>query len=147
MTTNSGQTTELTVGVWANPLREELSGIVTERVKVAREEILRMHWEVGQTMRKYEKDTSTKVTALVQWAIGEHLMSERDLWYSIKFYDAFKDFELVYDTPEGQNISWSKVKRSVLAAKEDGTTPALPATCEHAQTRRTTVCCSCGKEC
>ena len=90
-------------------LAEEIKAIMVERVKNAREEGLRMYFDIGETLRRYEKQ-GINITNAVEGLTS--LMSDTSLWFAIKLYDNTEgNFEAVYSLGDGQNISVEKAKK------------------------------------
>lgn len=101
---------------------QEIEAMVVERVKIARENMLEVYWETGEILRKAEKDSKVSITGLVKrLAMDNRLtgrqMGERNLWFSLKFYDEYPRFESIYETDHGDNISLTKVKKMLTTPK------------------------------
>lgn len=101
---------------------DELEAIIVQRGKHAREEVMSVFWETGQVLRKIERTEKVSISALVSRIaldnrISGRQMGERNLWFAIKFFDSFPKFELVYDTEHGENVSLSKIKKSLITPK------------------------------
>lgn len=95
----------------------EIETIWVQLGKTVREGQIRMVWETGELLRKTEKDNKVNITALVTQVAKDNRMQniavgERSLWFALKVYDSYaKDFEKVYDTEYGENITLTKLKR------------------------------------
>lgn len=101
---------------------DELEALLVTRGKEARADTMMMFWEAGQLMRNQEKANKVSISALVSRValdnrISGKRMGERSLWFAIKFFDTYPKFELVYDTEHGENVSLSKIKKSLLTPK------------------------------
>jgi len=101
---------------------DELEALLVQRGKEARADTMLMFWETGQLMRNKERENKVSISALVSRVAldnrisGRH-MGERSLWFAIKFFDTYGNFELVYQTEHGENVSLSKVKKLLLTPK------------------------------
>jgi len=99
---------------------DECKGIITEGIFNAREELLKTYWSLGKRIReefiqqKWAKNNSTELIKQISQDIGKN---ERDIYYSIKFYDeySFSSYEEAsMKFPDGKNSSWSKMKKNYL---------------------------------
>lgn len=114
-------------------LAEEMEAMLVTRTKEAREFTIRVFFEAGEMMRDAEKKNKVNITALVELLssdnrIRERQMGERNLWMALKIYDWTEgDFEKVYKTEEGENISLTKLKKMLTTAmpKKDPTSQEL----------------------
>lgn len=100
----------------------EIEELLVQRTKEARESTMLVAWETGQALRKAEKDHKVNISALVgriatDNRIAGRQMGERNLWFALKFYDHFSQFNKVYETEHGENISLSKVKKMLTTPK------------------------------
>lgn len=101
---------------------DELEALLVQRGKEAREDIMKISWETGNLLRTTERANKVSISALVSRValdnrISGRQMGERNLWFSIKFFDSFSNFESVYETEHGENVTLSKVKKLLLTAK------------------------------
>lgn len=98
---------------------EEIKSAVTETVKSWRELQIKTYWEAGRILREASNDHKVGITALVMQCSAdtrllEVQMGQRSLWFGIKLYEAFQEFEGVYQTEHGQNISVTKLKKMLI---------------------------------
>lgn len=111
---------ELTVNI--ESIAEEIEGIVGERVKNSREELLKGHWEVGETIRRHGEPTVLVESLAARKVAG---LSASTLWLCVKFNDAFPEFEKVYDLEWGMNVSWNKVRKYLGEESKEKSEPTL----------------------
>lgn len=110
---------------------EEIFSAVTETVKGWRELQIRTYWESGRILRDTAKDNGVGISALVMHcAADERLldvkMGQRSLWFGIKLFDWTEgDFEKVYATDHGQNISVTKLKKELMAPADPKPEPTV----------------------
>ncbi len=101
---------------------DQLEALLITRGKEARADYMKMFWETGELLRKEERANKVSISALVSRVAldnritGKH-MGERSLWFAIKFFDTYPNFELVYDTEHGEAVSLSKIKKLLLTPK------------------------------
>jgi len=101
---------------------DELETLLVQRTKEAREYTMKVFWETGKLLREAESENKVNITGLVVRVAEDNRirgrqMSERNLWFAVKFYDNYRDFESVYLTEFGENISLTKVKKLLVAPK------------------------------
>jgi hypothetical protein len=101
---------------WLNPLVDEVQAVFTEHEFNARWTIIEGHHKVGEMLREAEKAHEMNITELVRVCATEGNMSERKLWYSVKFYDTFPVLALL---PEGKDVSFSKIRKKYLTESTD----------------------------
>ena len=90
-------------------LADEVKDIITEYVFQSRWMLIDGHWQVGKRIRDFSKDKSiTELTAGLAVDTG---ISERTLWYCVKFFDEFPDLQKL---PGGKNVSWNKIVTTYL---------------------------------
>lgn len=104
-------------------LIDDLEPMMVERINLARETMLKIVWETGQTLREAEQKNKVSITAMVSMLAKDSRMSgrqmgERNIWFAIKVFDTYPKFNDILDTPEyGQNISVSKLKKLLVKNK------------------------------
>jgi hypothetical protein len=101
---------------------EEIEALLVTRTKEAREYTMKVFWETGQKMREFEKRFKVSITQLVERVAADNRISGRqmgvrNLWFALKFYEAYPVFEAVYETEYGENVSISKIKKLLVAPK------------------------------
>lgn len=126
---------EIKTSDWYQELISEVEAIKVETVFVAAETILKGKHEIGKIISD-GKSRGVGATELVQYLASDVKMSERELWYCVKFYERFPDFD---KAPElaSKTISWNKVKK--LIAGPEKKTPCL-----HTSIITIKVCEDCG---
>ena len=101
---------------------DELEALLVQRGKEAREDTMKIFWETGELLRTKEKTFKVSISGLVSRVAldnrisGRH-MGERNLWFAIKFFDVYPNFNTVYETEHGENISISKVKKLLITPR------------------------------
>lgn len=100
-------------------ISEEVEATFVERVKNAREEAIRAHWETGEILERHSKGDRGRISALVHQMAARKVagLSERTLWFCVKFKKEFAVFEKVYETEHGQNVSVNKLKQLIAPPK------------------------------
>lgn len=101
---------------------DDIEAILVQRTKEAREFTMLVAWETGQAIRKAEREHKVNITSLViglanDNRISGRQMGERNLWFSVAFYDKFNKFEDVYETEFGENVSLTKIKKMLVKPK------------------------------
>lgn len=101
---------------------DELEALLVTRGKEARADYMKMFWEAGDLLRKTEKQNKISISGLVSRIaldnrISGRQMGERNLWFAVKFFDTYPDFETVYETEFGENVSLSKIKKLLVTPK------------------------------
>ena len=94
---------------WYRELIDECKGIMTEGVFHSRYILIETYHKVGELLRSH--DDRVKITDLLTASAVDMGVSERKLWYAVKFYDKYPDLDRL---PEGKNISWNKIKTKYL---------------------------------
>lgn len=75
---------------------------------------IEMYHTIGELLRTTDRD----ITALTREVSKDLSLSERSLWFAVKFYDTYPTLQAL---PEGKAVSWNKVKLMLSdgAQKED----------------------------
>lgn len=75
---------------------------------------IEMYHTIGELLRTTDRD----ITALTREVSKDLNLSERSLWFAVKFYDTYPIMDAL---PEGKAVSWNKVKLMLSdgAQKED----------------------------
>jgi len=75
---------------------------------------IEMYHTIGELLRTTDRD----ITALTREVSKDLNLSERSLWFAVKFYDTYPTLQAL---PEGKAVSWNKVKLMLSdgAQKED----------------------------
>ncbi len=106
---------------WYHSLVEDLESTIIECEFTSRWALIEGYHNVGKLLRSVETEFS--ITELVHRCAVDMEVSERKLWYAVKFFDKFPDLATL---PEGKNVSWSSVKRKYLTEpKEKEEEPVL----------------------
>lgn len=100
----------------------DVEAFLVEGGKIARKTSMEVFWGTGEMLRGFEKRFKVNISALVSKIatdnrISGRQMGERNIWFALKFYEAFPVFDKVYDTEFGENISLSKVKKLLVTPK------------------------------
>lgn len=122
---------------WYKSMIEEISAIATETVFEAQSTLLKGKFEIGKAMND-QASKKYPITELVKFASQDLHISERELWYCVKFNAEYKKIEKLPDF-DSKAISWNKVKK-MLADPEKAKKP-----CKHEHTVTITICEDCGK--
>ena|SRR3990167_4359191 len=120
---------------WYSELVDDLKGEITEGVFNSRYLLVETYHKVGERLRGASEKHKVQITDLVNDCAGDMDVSERKLWYAVKFFDKFPRLDKV---PEGKVISWNKIKTKYLTEGEKE-----EKTCEHDPI---TICRKCKKE-
>jgi len=128
---------------WYQSLIDDLNAVIGEGIKHYRETLLKTYYFVGKRISQ-EKENFTRsqlygqrLVRTIAKSLGK---SETTIKYAILFYEKFPKFESIYQLPEGQNISWSKIVSKYLPK---------PKECKHlkmeVQMVPKYICADCGK--
>jgi hypothetical protein len=120
---------------WYSELVDDLRGEITEGVFNSRWILVETYHNVGRRLRNASEEHKRPITDLVNDCAGDMEVSERKLWYAVKFFDKFPRLDKV---PDGKVISWNKIKTKYLT---DGDKDEKE--CEHEPIR---ICKKCRKE-
>lgn len=106
-----------------NHVVEEIEAIAIENVKHWRELQIQTYWGAGEALRKASGDQKIGITELVALCAKDDRltrikMGHASLWFGVQLFDKYPDFERVYDTPHGENISVTKLK-ALMSGKEE----------------------------
>jgi hypothetical protein len=102
---------EIVKGDWFDALVDEISAIFVEHEFDARWRIIEGHHEVGKLLKETSDKYEVGITELVNRCAVALEVSERKLWYSVKFFDKFPSLEKL---PEGKNTSFSQIRKKYL---------------------------------
>ena len=118
---------------WYQILVEDCHAVITERIRNAREEVIRCWWEVGErivTDPNYQKFSKGNLSAHRQLA-ADLGTSTSTLYFAMQFYAKFPDLEAFLEqSPHGKNLSWYKICNELLSAPKE-----LPAAGEVVEVR------------
>lgn len=100
-------------------IAEEIEAAAVTTITTVREYQIRYFWEIGQILN----GADIPITELIKGLTREESMvrihmSERSLWDALKIYQAYPNFEKVYETPHGQNISITKLRAIMSPSTE-----------------------------
>lgn len=95
-------------------LLDEIKGTLVEKSFEERMAKIEMYHTVGQLLRTSNRD----ITALTKEVSKDLSLSERSLWFAVKFYDEYPTLD---ELPDGKACSWNKVKKLLSGGdtKED----------------------------
>lgn len=110
---------EIQTSEWYQAAVSEVSAARTQLFKVAREEMIKAFWEIGKIVLKIENEHEIKRGS----GFRKHLAKDVGCSYSylcqsIQVAEKYPDFELVYQTQEGENISITKLISGPKEKKE-----------------------------
>jgi hypothetical protein len=89
-------------------LVDDVVSAFKEKLYNSRSELIEGHWMVGQLIREYPEEATTKFLQDLAVDTG---ISERTFWYALKLFDTYPDLQKL---PEGKNISWNKLVTKYL---------------------------------
>lgn len=122
---------------WYKSMIEEISAIATETVFEAQSTLLKGKFEIGKALNE-KASKQFPITELVKFASADLHISERELWYCVKFNSEYKKIENLPDF-QSKVISWNRVKK-MLADPEKAKKP-----CKHEHQLKIVICEDCGK--
>ena len=95
-------------------LLDEIKSTLVEKSFEERMAKIEMYHTVGQLLRSSSRD----ITALTKEVSKDLSLSERSLWFAVKFYDEYPTLDAL---PDGKACSWNKVKKLLSGGdkKED----------------------------
>jgi hypothetical protein len=106
-----------------NYLIEQCSAIITERYYRHKMELIEMYHELGESIRQAVGPTK-QITKLVSDIAQDLGVSERNIWYSVQFYDWCPQLDKLPEkmTEKGheddKRVSWTMIKQNLPAAKQ-----------------------------
>lgn len=111
-----------------NSVAEEIEAAVIETVKHWRELQIQTYWNTGEILKRSAQDNNIGISELVAACAKDNRlikirMGERSLWFSVQLYKKYPDFEQVYLTEYGQNVSVAKLKELISGKKEEADMP------------------------
>lgn len=95
-------------------LLDEIRATLVEKSFEERMARIEMYHLVGSALRSYNRD----ITALTKEVSKDLNLSERSLWFAVKFYDTYPTLDLL---PDGKAVSWNKVKKLLSGEKKEDT--------------------------
>lgn len=111
-----------------NHLVEETQAIVIERVTNARDEAIRMSWELGETITRYEymgvyekNSHENSKEEFLQRLAKDINVSVRNLKYSCAFFAQAPDIDLFLEK-FGKNLTISMINTQIIPALSNGMT-------------------------
>lgn len=115
---------EIQTSEWYQAIVEEISAARTQLFKVAREEMIKAFWEVGKIVLRIESEQDIKRGS----GFRKHLAKDVGCSYSylcqsVDVAERFPEFELVYQTDFGENISITKLISGPKEEKEKAVCP------------------------
>ena len=102
---------------------QEIKDVMVECSFTSRWVLIEGYHIVGKLVLDYlnSDNTNADITTLVTTVANSLGVSERKMWYAVKFYRAFPDLNTL---PEGKDTSWHQIVRKYLTeGKKDGETP------------------------
>ena len=104
---------------WFKGVAEEIGAIWTQRKKITREEELKWFWDAGKTLLKVENEHSPVRGAGFRKILAKHIgCAYSYLCQSAQVATAYPDFESIYATRHGENISIGKLIKLINGDKE-----------------------------
>lgn len=98
-------------GIWYSQLIDDLNQTITEGVFTSRDILIETYHSVGKMLREASEKHNTNISVLVYDSAEKMEVSDRTLWYAVKFFDKYPDRSVL---KEGKNISWQKIKSKYL---------------------------------
>jgi hypothetical protein len=120
---------------WYNELVDDCKAIITESVFTSHWALIEGYHEVGKRLKSASDTNKISITDLVTKCAVDMNVSERKLWYAVKFFGKYPDITAL---PDGKAISWHKIKTKYLT---DGKEEKVE--CDHIPM---TICRKCKKE-
>lgn len=99
---------------WYSPLLDELTSTITESVFTSRWALIDGYHIVGRKLRETSTKHNVKITTLLTDCAEDMKISDRKLWYAVKFFDKYPRLDKL---PDGKNISWNKIKTKYLTER------------------------------
>lgn len=101
---------------------QEIESTAVQLGKIAREAVIKVGHKIGEELRRIEKAHKVCITKIITRIGADNRLKERqwgqrNLYYALLCYDRHPDFESIYDTELGENITWSKWKKMVTTPK------------------------------
>lgn len=109
------QKNEMSTQDWYQSLTEDCSAIVTEAEFTSRWSLIEGYHELGRRLSEERENLQGKKKELMKQLSKELKKSERTLYYTVQFYEAFPDLALL---PEGKNISWHSITSKYLGREK-----------------------------
>jgi hypothetical protein len=110
---------DITTQDWFHGIVDEISGIWTQKIKIAREEKIRAFWDAGKALLKVEGEHETKRGESLRKTLAKHIgCSYSYLCQSAQVATAYTEFEDVYKTRHGENVSIGKLIKLINGDKE-----------------------------
>ena len=88
---------------------DDIDSTLTEYEFNSRWSLIEGYHKVGDMLKN--NDFGVSITELVHRCAVDLEVSERKLWYAVKFYEVYPDIALL---PEGKDASWSQIRRKYL---------------------------------
>lgn len=120
---------------WYKALIEEVGAVVVETMFTAQQTILEGKLQVGKLITE-DRPAGMKITELVQYLAYDLKISERELWYCVKFHEKIGELEKLPDFAS-KAMSWNRVKKLISS-------PEVKSKCTHAHIIKIEVCEDCG---
>ncbi len=95
-------------------LLEEIKATLVEKSFEERMAKIEMYHRIGEMLRT----ANSEITALTKEVSKDLGLSERSLWFSVKFYDTYPTLDAL---PDGKAVSWNKVKLLLSGETKDDT--------------------------
>ena len=112
--TSLAQTNNFTQLDWYLPLVENIHDTIKMAVIESRIRLVEGYWNAGKLIRT--ASDKGNVTDLLHALAVDTGISERELWYALKAYDTYPEFGKI---PDGNNVSWHKLKTQYLTTPTD----------------------------
>jgi hypothetical protein len=100
-------------------LLTDLQDIVKMTVRICRDEVIKSKWEVGnRIVQEFEDKGNTQYRGIIKRLSEDLKVSESELYRCVEFREkctteaALEEFVKV--SPEGENLSWNKIKDNYL---------------------------------
>ena len=110
---------EITNSDWFQGAVSEIGSIWTQRIKIAQEEKIKAFWEAGKALLKLEQEHPPVQGEGVRKILAKHIgCSYSYLCQSAQVAEAYPEFEHIYHTRFGENISIGKLIKIINGDKE-----------------------------
>ena len=97
-------------------LLQDLQNIVKMTVRICRDEIIKSKWEMGaRIVQEFADQENREYGGIIERLSGDLKVSESELYRCVEFKLKYPNLdEALKLFPEGENISWNKIKETYL---------------------------------
>jgi hypothetical protein len=110
-----------------NRLLDDLKDIIVQRIKNSRMEMLQGKWEIGdRIVEEFKKGEEPNYKPLILRLAPDLQTSASEIYRCVQFRHAFHTWkDALSRMPEGDNISWNKIKTLYLPEAPDHKLPRI----------------------